>query len=106
MAEVPGTLEGWYALHDFRRIEWPRLKQLPRAEQNAIVDEAAGYLRDAEQVKDAPEGGSALYSIIGHKSDLLLLHLRPTIDHLSALERAFTNTRLTDFTSRPYSYLS
>lgn len=106
MAEVPETLEGWYALHDFRRIAWPLWKALRAAEQEVILQEAADFLRDAEECRDAPEGSSALFSIVGHKSDLLLLHLRPTLDHLNALERAFARLRLADFTTPTYSYLS
>jgi len=106
MAEVPDTLEGWYALHDFRRIDWPQWKRLGAEERRAIVEEFAAYLREAEQARDSSEGGSALYSILGHKSDLLLLHLRPTVDQLGALERAFAQTRFADFTTQPYSYLS
>ena len=33
--EVPQTLEGWYVLHDFRRVDWPRWKALP-AEERAV----------------------------------------------------------------------
>jgi len=106
MAEVPGTLEGWYALHDFRRLDWPRFKALRPEEQEAILAEAAAFFDQAVQVTDAAEGSSALYAILGHKSDLLLLHLRPTVDELGALERAFARTRLADFTTSVYSYLS
>jgi chlorite dismutase len=106
MAEVPGTLEGWFALHDFRRLDWPRWKALSRTEQEAAVAEAAEFLSGAERAADAPEGSSALYSVIGHKGDLMLLHLRPTADQLGALERAFARTRLADFTTQTYSYLS
>lgn len=106
MAEVPGTLEGWYALHDFRQFDWTAWRQVPSEEKQAILTEAAGFLTDAEEVKDAPEGASATYSIIGHKADLMLLHLRPTVDELGALERSFQQTRLADFTTQVYSYLS
>lgn len=106
MAEVPGTLEGWYALHDFRKFDWARWKTLSAQEQSEILREAAQFLADAEAAKDAAEGSSAMYSIVGHKADLLLLHLRPTVDELGALERAFNMTRLADFTTQPYSYVS
>lgn len=106
MPEVPGTLEGWYCLHDFRQIDWPRWKALPAAEREAAIAEAAEFLRGAEAHADAPEGSSALYSILGHKADLMFLHLRPTPDELDALEHAFARTRLADFTTRPYSYFS
>jgi peroxiredoxin len=106
VAEVPETLEGWYALHDCRRVDWPRWKAMAEEERDAFVREAEEYLLAAEQVRDAPEGASALYGIVGHKSDLLMLHLRPTMDHLAALERDFARTRFADFTARTYSYLS
>jgi hydrogen peroxide-dependent heme synthase len=106
MPEAPGTLEGWYALHDFRRIDWPRWKALAVEERAAITGEAAAFLEAAEAHRDAPEGASALYSIVGHKADLMFLHLRPTIDALNALERAFARTRLADYTTEPYSYVS
>jgi chlorite dismutase len=106
MPEAPGTLEGWYVLHDFRRIDWPRWKMLPAAERETIVTEAAAFLEAAEAHQDAEEGASALYSIVGHKGDLMFLHLRPTLDELNALERAFARTRLADYTVEPYSYVS
>lgn len=106
MPEAPETLEGWYVLHDFRRLDWPRWKALGAEERAAIAAEAAGFLRAAEAHEDAPEGSSALFSMLGHKADLMFLHLRPTPDELNALERAFARTRLADLTTSPYSYVS
>lgn len=106
MPEAPGTLEGWYVLHDFRLIDWPRWKALPAPEREAAIAEAAAFLEDAAAHRDAPEGASALFQIVGHKADLMFLHLRPTIDQLNALERGFARTRLADYTSAPYSYVS
>lgn len=106
MAEAPETLEGWYALHDFRRLDWLRWKALRAEERKAAIRQVQEYLRDAEQVLDAPEGSSALYSILGHKADLLFLHLRPTLEQLGALERKLARTAFADFTIPCYSYLS
>jgi len=124
MAEAPGTLEGWYALHDFRLLDWPRWKALPADERKLAVLEAMSFLTDVEKVVDMqadgigwpnhvhpraagePEGDSALYSILGHKADLMFLHLRPRLEDLARVEAAFARTRLADFTTRPYSYLS
>src|SRR5688572_8716880 len=106
MAEAPETLEGWYVLHDFRSIDWVRWKALAEGERAAALEEAAAFQQAAEAHRDAPEGSSALYSIVGHKADLMFLHLRPTPDHLNALETAFARTRLADFTTRPDSYVS
>src|SRR5579864_8746746 len=71
MPEAPPTLEGWYALHDFRALDWPRWKSIPSSERAAALDEAAGFLGAAEAHADSPEGGSALYAIVGHKADLM-----------------------------------
>ncbi len=103
MAEVPGTLEGWYALHDFRRIDWPRFKTLNRDEQQAVLDEFAAFV---SEVEGTTGGSSAIYSVLGHKADLMMIHLRPTVEELNALERRFAATRFADFTSQTYSYLS
>jgi chlorite dismutase len=44
--------------------------------------------------------------MIGHKADLLMLHLRPGVSELHHLERAFDQTILASCTTRPTSYLS
>jgi hydrogen peroxide-dependent heme synthase len=106
MAEVPETLEGWYVLHDFRRLDWRRWKELPPGGRREVAAEAAAFLGAAEAHADAPEGSSALYRIVGHKADLMFLHLRPTPDDLNALETVFERTRLADFTTRSDSYVS
>lgn len=106
MAEAPGTLEGWYALHDFRKIDYAALLRLSPQERQAVMEEAVAFFQNAEAVTDAPEGSSALYAVIGHKADLMMIHLRPTMEQLAALERAFNRTRLAAFTTQPYSYFS
>jgi peroxiredoxin len=106
MVEAPPTLEGWYALHDFRTVDWRAWKALPREERAAAVEEAVADLRAAEAHAGSDEGSSALYRIVGHKADLMYLHLRPTPDELSDVERRFERARLADFTTRPYSYVS
>jgi len=106
MAEVPETLEGWYALHSFFRIDWPRWKSLPADARLAAVSEAADFVASMEQHQGSEEGFSACYQILGHKADVLFIHLRPTVDELGSLERAFAQTKLADFLIQPYSYLS
>jgi chlorite dismutase len=103
MAEVPGTLEGWYVLHDFRRIDWPRWKALRADQRKEAVAGLRAYLAAAEAEE---QGSTALFSVVGHKADLLFLHLRPTIQELGGLERAFERTAFADFTTRADSYLS
>jgi chlorite dismutase len=103
---VPETLEGWFALHDLRRLDRVGWRQLSSSDREKAVTEAIDLLASFEQVTDAPSGRSVTYGVIGHKADLLMLHLRPDVGMLHELERAFEQTILAAFTTRPYSYLS
>jgi chlorite dismutase len=103
---VPETLDGWFALHDFRRLDRRAWSRLESQEREKALAEAADLLGSFRRVEDAPAGRSAGYSVIGHKADLLLFHLRSDMGELHALERAFDQTTLAMYTTRPYSYLS
>ena len=94
MAEVPGTLEGWSVLHDFRRLDWARWKQLGGNERDSVLSEAISVLSQAAEVSDSVTGASAFYSIVGHKADLLMLHLRPTVEELGKIGRASCRERV------------
>lgn len=103
---APETLEGWFALHDLRSFDRMAWNSLPAAEREKALAEATDLLASFQTVEDAPEGRSVTYCIIGHKADLLMLHLRPEVGQLHELERAFDATALASYTTRPYSYLS
>jgi chlorite dismutase len=102
----PGTEEGWYALHDLRRIDWEGWRGAPTRARERALEEGIDYLRAHEALDDAEEGGSAVFSVVGHKADLLILHLRPTLEHLDRAERRFESTALADYTERATSYVS
>jgi peroxiredoxin len=73
LPEVPLTTEGYSVLHQmmrFRRTLWRALSEAARKE---IAEEAASVLGEMENSKD---GQSALFSLIGHKGDLMLVHFR------------------------------
>jgi chlorite dismutase/heme-degrading monooxygenase HmoA len=102
----PQTEEGWYVLHDFRSIDWDAWRDAPERRRSSALEEGVEYLTAAEDVTDADAGGSAMFAVLGHKADLLLLHLRPALSDLDALERRFEQTALAEFTERADSYLS
>ena len=106
MSEAPETLEGWYALHDYRRLDGLSWKALRAEERAEILEEAAEFLRSTELDYERKEGASAWYDVLGQKADLMQLHLRPSLQDLSALKRGFARTRLADFLAPVYSYLS
>jgi chlorite dismutase len=106
MANPPRTEEGWYSLHDFRTVDWDAWRAAPERERELAVEEGVAYLEEHERVVDAEEGASAVFSVLGHKADLMIVHFRPTLDALSAAERRFESTALAAFTEQSTSYVS
>ncbi|MFO7925562.1 MAG: heme-binding protein [Halobacteriota archaeon] len=102
----PGTEEGWYALHDLRRIDWDGWRAAPDRERERALTEGIEHLRSHVDLADAEEGGSAVFSVVGHKADLMVLHLRPTLEALDRAERRFESTAFAEFTERASSYVS
>ena len=106
MVEAPQTEEGWFALHDFRSIDWDAWRDAPERERRRAIEEGEAFLKHRELVADAEEGDSGLFSVLGHKADLLFVHFRPSLDDLSSIERKFEDTALANFTERTTSYVS
>ncbi|ERH13165.1 MAG: hypothetical protein J07HB67_02200 [halophilic archaeon J07HB67] len=106
MVEAPQTAEGWYALHDFRTVDWDAWRSAPERDRTQAVEEGVAHLERHEQVTDAPEGDSGVFSVLGDGADLLILHFRPTLDALDAAQRRFEQTTFAGFTERTDSYVS
>jgi hydrogen peroxide-dependent heme synthase len=100
------TLEGWYVLHDFRKIDWEAWKSVPEEERRVALDEVLSLTREWATNESEGQGSTALYSILGHKADFVFMFLRPTLEELNELETAFNKTRFADFTIPDYSYVS
>jgi len=97
------TLEGWYVLHDFYAVDWPRWNALPLAEQEVILLEAATLL---ETQAHAPDGHSACWTLLTQKGDLAFLHWRRGLEALRAEQTALSRTHLRAYLRPTYSYLS
>ena len=103
LPEVPLTTEGYSVLHQmmrFRRTAWRALPAGTRAE---IAQEAASLLSEMEK---GTEGQSALFSLIGHKGDLLFVHFRKSFADLNQAELKLASLRLSDYLEPTSSYLS
>lgn len=100
------TLEGWYTYHNFRTINWEKWKAASAAERQAALDELHTMLGVWEENEAKKEGSTAVYSILGHKADLVFMFLRPTLQELNEIKTAFNKTRFAAFTEAPYSYIS
>ncbi len=100
---VPLTTEGYSVLHQMMRFRRSAWRGLSAADKSAIAQEAVDALSAME--KHAP-GQSALYSLIGHKGDLMLIHFRESFTALNQAELALANLRLSDYLEPATSYLS
>jgi peroxiredoxin len=100
---APLALEGFAVLHQMFRIVRPRWRALGAAGQQRVVSQAVAL---AEEMARRDDGESALFSELGHKGDLLMLHFRRTFDELNRAELAIANLELGDYLEPATSYLS
>ena len=100
---VPLTIEGYSVLHQMMRVRWSAWRQLSAAEKTAVVEEAADVLGGMEQNS---AGQSGLFSLLGNKGDLMLVHFRRSFDDLNLAELQLAQLRLSDFLEPTTSYLS
>ena len=102
----PGTEEGWYVLHDLRQVDWDAWREASERDRKRALEEGTDYLQSHVEVADSEAGGSAVFTVVGHKADLMILHLRPTLAALDRAERRFESTELAAFTEQASSYVS
>ncbi len=103
---VPLTLEGSSALHQFFRFDWKQWRSCADGERKKIADEFVAVLKKLERANaDAPVR-SALYSQLGHKGDLVLIHFRDSLEALNQVELDIAQTPFYDFLEQHHSYVS
>ena len=98
---VPMTIEGLSVLHQVFRFKWPEWRRLAASYRKAIVQEVQEQLQEHER-----QGTSAMYSILGHKGDLLVVHFRESFEQLNEAQLNWNKLRLADFCEQTTSYLS
>jgi hydrogen peroxide-dependent heme synthase len=100
---VPLTIEGYSVLHQMMRVRWAAWRQLPDADKAVMIDEAAGVITAMEQNAG---GQSAVFSLLGHKGDLMLVHFRRSFDELNQAELQLAQLGLNAYLEPTTSYLS
>jgi hydrogen peroxide-dependent heme synthase len=100
---VPLTIEGYATLHQMMRFRWTAWRALPEGDRRAITAEATNLLSPMETRSG---GQSALFSLLGHKGDLMFVHFRESFDELNQAELDLARMRLSDFMEPTTSYLS
>jgi chlorite dismutase len=88
----------------WRRREW---REVSEGTRQHATEEASKLLSLLEKAKDGSHPNqSALYSLIGHKGDLMLIHFRDSLHDLHCAERQVTNLLFSDYLEPVHSYLS
>ncbi len=103
---VPLTLEGSSLLHQFFRFDWKAWHATAEADRERIAANAVAALKSLEcAAPDAPIR-SAMYSQIGHKADLILIHFRDSFEALNQVELDLAQTEFSNFLTPVHSYVS
>ena len=103
---VPLTLEGAFALHQFFRFDWKAWRACEDGERQRIAAAAVAALERLERQESGAPIQTALFSQLGHKGDLVLLHFRDSLEALNQVELTLAQTRLYDFLTLSHSYVS
>jgi hydrogen peroxide-dependent heme synthase len=97
---TPLTIEGASVLHQMLRIRWAAWRTLTKERQAELMAQAAPVLEEIEKA------GSAVFSLLGHKGDLMLVHFRPDFERLNQVELRLATLGLWDYLEPTTSYLS
>jgi chlorite dismutase len=102
---VPLTLEGSAVLHQFFRFDWKAWRSSADGERKKIADEFAALLRTLEQTSDG-KVQTAIFSQLGHKGDMILVHFRDSFEALNQVELDLAQAAFSEFLSPTHSYVS
>jgi peroxiredoxin len=97
---MPLTIEGASLLHQMLRVRWPAWRALERSERAEILKDASAALAAMEAE------GTAAFSMLGHKGDIMLVHFRKDFTALNLVELALAKLKLWDYLEQTSSYLS
>ena len=101
---VPLTIEGYNVLHQMMRIRWSAWKALSPERQNGRAPSRPTPF--SHKWSRTASGQSALFSLLGHKGDLMLVHFRNSFDELNQAELALSQLELAEYLEPTTSYLS
>jgi hydrogen peroxide-dependent heme synthase len=103
MPPVPLTIEGASVLHQMMRFRWSEWRKLNARDRDQIVNEAVPVF---EAMEKTPTRQSAMFTMLGHKSDLLFVHFRHSFDELNHVELQMAKLQLWDYLEPTHSYVS
>ena len=84
------------------RVRWTAWRALG-SEKKHILTGAVATFGAMEENKQEPTG---LFSLLGHKGDLMIVHFRKTLDEINHAELTVARTELNEYLEPTTSYLS
>jgi chlorite dismutase len=104
---APLTVEGSAVLHQMVRFRWREWRALPGWQRERMVKETVSVLEGMEQgQREGNPNQSAIYSQLGHKGDLLLIHFRDSLEDLNKTEMELARLEFFDYLEQRHSYVS
>ncbi|HVJ04971.1 MAG TPA: hydrogen peroxide-dependent heme synthase [Candidatus Saccharimonadales bacterium] len=97
---VPLTLEGSAVLHQMFRFRWTQWRAKSEEDRARITAEAQKALAEMETA------GSAMFSMFGHKGDVLFVHFRNDFEALNQAQLALNQLELLEYLEPASSYVS
>jgi chlorite dismutase len=97
---VPLTLDGSAVLHQMFRFRWSQWRAQSEEVRARVTSEAQKSLATMEPA------GSALFSIFGHKADVLFIHFRDDFEALNQAQLALSQLELNEYLDPASSYVS
>jgi peroxiredoxin len=103
---VPLTLEGSTVLHQFFQFDWKAWRATPQVDRDRIASHALQALKSLERKAPDATVQTALFSQLGHKGDLILIHFRDSFAALNQVELDLAQTEIYDYLELKHSYVS
>src|SRR5688572_7552292 len=92
IAHPPETLEGWYSLHQIFKVDRAAVREVPPDQLSQEREAVAPTL--AELAHPIEGGWTVPVALIGSRSDLMLMHFRPTLDSMRDAQHRLSHLRL------------
>ncbi|MDF7641701.1 heme-dependent peroxidase [Bifidobacterium sp. ESL0784] len=106
MQEPVATLDGWYCLDLWWKMDWPSFqKQSPEAQRSEVA-QFKQMLGEFGANEKAGKGSWYLFDVSGTKGDLGLILYRETLDELNEIENRLAKLPLSEFLTRAGSFVS
>lgn len=100
---TPLTIDGSYVLHQMFRVRWAAWHAAGATGRRHVLEHSAAQLAAMEANSQEASG---LFSLLGHKGDLMFVHFRKTLDDLNQAELYIAQTPLQEFLEPATSYVS